>query len=46
MYEEAVVIYQKACDLISSKKPEFSELKKVLIEKEALAFGKIASCYK
>lgn len=41
-----MAIYQKAVDLISSKKPEYSELKKLLTEKEALVFCKIASCYK
>jgi len=46
MYEEAVAIYQKASDLLSSKKPEYTELKKVLTEREAIVFGKIASCYK
>ena len=36
MYDEAVAIYTKAADLLALKKPEYSHLKKHLIEKEAL----------
>jgi tetratricopeptide (TPR) repeat protein len=46
MYEEAIAIYNRAADLASSKKPNFSVFKKVLTEKEALIFVKIAQCYK
>ena len=46
MYEEAVVFYQKAADLASSKKPEFSHFKKNIIEKEAVIYSNISLCYK
>jgi hypothetical protein len=46
LYEEAIAIYQKAADLISSKKPNFNHFKKSLTEKEALIFSSIAACYK
>ncbi len=46
MYEEAVAHYLKAVDLIAAKKPDFTHLKKTLIEKEALIFSSIASCHK
>lgn len=46
MYEEAVAIFTRAADLVSQKKPEYTHLKKVLIEKEAAIFSSIAACYK
>ena len=46
MYDEAVAIYTKAADLLALKKPEYSHLKKHLIEKEASIFGQIGACYK
>ena len=46
MYEEAVAHYTKAIDLIGAKKNEYTHFKKSLIEKEALIFFSIASCYK
>ena len=46
MYEEAVAHYLKAVDLISAKKGDYTQLKKNLIEKEALIFSSIASCHK
>jgi hypothetical protein len=42
MYEEAIAIYQKAADLISTRKLQFEHFKKVLIEQEATLFMKMA----
>ena len=46
MYEEAVAHYMMAIDLIGVKKTEYTHFKKSLIEKEAMIFFSIASCYK
>jgi tetratricopeptide (TPR) repeat protein len=46
MYDEAVAIYQRAADLISSKKSEYSTHKKNLTEREALIYMSIATCHK
>lgn len=42
MYEEAIAIYNRAAELASSKKPNFSVFKKVVTEKEAGIFVRIA----
>jgi hypothetical protein len=46
MYEEAIAIYNRAADLLFSKKPSFNTFKKVVTEKEATVFVKMAACYK
>ena len=46
MYEEAVGHYLKAVDQITKKKNEFVHFKKSLIEKEALIYSSISTCYK
>ena len=46
MYDEAVTVYQKAGEMLSAKKSEFTTYKKNLTEREALVYMAIASCHK
>lgn len=46
MYEEAITIYSRVAETVVNRKPEFSNFKKVLIEKEASIYMSIAACYK